>query len=228
MRNIKEAFQKVKKDIDFVNNEINFLKKEAIQNKENISNISKSLKRIEEFLENIKNNKSLNNSTDYIKNNLISTDKQTNRQLFKPLETQYLPFSTGNKGASTDKQTNRQTDKQTQKNQNSIENAVKILDSLDNIKKEIRIKFKNITEQEFLIFLTLYQIDEQSGPSNYKVLSQKLNLSESSIRDYIRRLIKKGIPIQKEKINNKIIQLSISNNLKKVVSLSTILQLRHL
>jgi hypothetical protein len=228
MRNIKEAFQKVKKDIDFVNNEINFLKKEAIQNKENISNISKSLKKIEEFLKNIKNNKSLNNSTNYIKNNPISTDKQTNRQLFKPLETQYLPFSTGNKGVSTDKQTNRQTDKQTQKNQNSIENAVKILDSLDNIKKEIRIKFKNITEQEFLIFSTLYQIDEQSGPSNYKVLSQKLNLSESSIRDYIRRLIKKGIPIQKEKINNKIIQLSISNNLKKVVSLSTILQLRHL
>ena len=46
------------------------------------------------------------------------------------------------------------------------------------------------------------------------------------LRDYIGRLIKKGIPLEKKKINNKIIHLSVSKNLKKIASLSTILQLR--
>jgi hypothetical protein len=51
-------------------------------------------------------------------------------------------------------------------------------------------------------------------------------LTESSIRDYIGRLIKKGIPLDKVKINNKTIHISISQNLKKVATLPTILQLR--
>ena len=62
--------------------------------------------------------------------------------------------------------------------------------------------------------------------SDYKTLSKRLNLTESSIRDYIGKLIKKGIPVEKIKLNNKNIQLSISPNLKKIASLSTILQLR--
>ena len=112
--------------------------------------------------------------------------------------------------------------------QNSIDNAVNILNSLDNLKKEIRLKFKRLTEQELLIFSTIYQFDEEFGFSDYRGISQKLNLSESSIRDYVQRLIKKGIPIEKNKINNKTIQLSISNNLKKIATLPTILQLRDL
>jgi biotin operon repressor len=63
---------------------------------------------------------------------------------------------------------------------------------------------------------------------DYKSLSERLNLSESSIRDYIGKLINKGIPVEKKKINNKSIQLSISQNLKKIATLSTILTLRGL
>jgi len=108
----------------------------------------------------------------------------------------------------------------------SFGEALDILSSLDNLKKEVRSKFKKITEQEFLVFSTLYQLSEESGYSDYKTLSQKLNLTESSIRDYIGRLIKKGIPVEKNKINNKIIQLSISEKLKKIAPLPVILQLR--
>jgi len=39
---------------------------------------------------------------------------------------------------------------------------------------------------------------------------------------------KKGISVEKKKLNNKNIQLIISNNLKKIASLPTILQLRDL
>jgi predicted transcriptional regulator len=79
-----------------------------------------------------------------------------------------------------------------------------------------------------LVFSTLYQFSEEKGYTDYKNLSEKLSLTESSIRDYIGRLIRKGIPVEKVKINNKTIHLSVSQNLKKIASLSTILQLRSL
>ncbi|HKZ33939.1 MAG TPA: HTH domain-containing protein, partial [Candidatus Nanoarchaeia archaeon] len=107
-----------------------------------------------------------------------------------------------------------------------IEDAASILDSLDGLKKEIRLKFKQLTDQETLVFSALYQLEEDSGPVDYKTLADKLGLTESSIRDYIGRLLKKGIPVEKKKINNKQIKLSISQSLKKIASLSTILQLR--
>ena len=53
-------------------------------------------------------------------------------------------------------------------------------------------------------------------------------MTESSIRDYIARLINKGIPVEKTKINNKTIQLKVADSLKKAASLATILKLRDL
>jgi len=102
------------------------------------------------------------------------------------------------------------------------------LNSLDNIKKEIRNKFKRITDQEFLVFSTIYQMAEESDNVDYKSVSKRLNLTESSIRDYVGRLIKKGIPVEKTKINNKMIRLSISEKLKKITPLPVIFQLREL
>jgi len=109
-----------------------------------------------------------------------------------------------------------------------IDDAVRILNSLDSLKKEIRLRFKMLTEQETAVFSTLYQIDEETGPTDYKTIAARLNLTESSIRDYVGRLIKKGIPVDKRKMNNKLILLSVSENLKKVASLPTILELRDL
>ena len=79
-----------------------------------------------------------------------------------------------------------------------------------------------------LVFSTIYQLEEQNLSPDHKQLALKLKLSESSIRDYINRLINKGIPIKKHRIDNKRLVFSISPELKKVVSLNTILQLRSL
>ena len=89
------------------------------------------------------------------------------------------------------------------------------------------MKFKRLTQQEMLIFSTLYSLEEQNlDEITYKLISNNLNLSESSIRDYINRLIHKGIPIIKTRQNNKTISLKISENLKKIATLATILKLR--
>ncbi len=252
---IKEAFNKVRKDMDALNNQINNLRQETLK--------------ITEILHQIVGNEAkkesehpLPSSTRNPQNQTPSTHTSTHKHPFKPLKHQNIGISTRNEGASTDRQTDRQTNRhtlistgnppdptstesnsqtlrvlpleeknssnQTEDSLNSIDNAARILDSLDNVKKEIRKKFKRLTDQELLVFSTLYQIEEEDGHAEYSTISNRLNLSESSIRDYVSRLIKKGIPVEKTRVNNKFIHLNISKNLKKIATLPTILRLRDL
>ena len=223
---IRDSFNRVKQDMASLKQEIDFLKQSLSETRQQIKDICEILKQIIEKQA----------STHKILNQTLSTHSSTLPLEIGGLKSQNLGISTGNEGVPTDRQTHQQTDTSTQnpfkiQEKSSIDNAAKILDSLDSIKKEIRLKFKRLTDQEWLIFSTLYQLEEQNSimnPTTYKTLSQRLKLTESSIRDYIGRLIKKGIPVEKNKINNKTIQLSISNNLKKIASLSTIIQLRGL
>ena len=232
---LKEAFAKVKQDIDFLASEIYQIKQGIIEIKQNLGiPLSSTLRQI---------------TSTYP---VTSTQTSTVPQEIEGLRTSNLGISIGNQGASTDRQTDRQTDNSThnlggippktiESNKETIESnkeiniekniqqASEILDSLDRLKKEIRLKFKRITPQEMVVFSAIYQLEEQD-PENtsYKQLSSLLKLSESSIRDYVQRMVNKGIPIKKNKIANKKIILSISSELKKIATLSTIIQLRGL
>ena len=100
---------------------------------------------------------------------------------------------------------------------------------MDRLKKDIRLKFKRVTEQEMSVFSMIYQLEEEYPHEiTYQKIAKNLNLSESAIRDYVRRMLLKGIPIKKEKINNKKVVLSVSNDLKRIATLSTIIKLREL
>lgn len=80
-----------------------------------------------------------------------------------------------------------------------------------------------------LVFSTIYNLEATNLEEvSYKLVANNLNLSESSIRDYTNKLIKKGIPIKKKRLNNKTIVLSISQDLKRIATLSTIMKLREL
>jgi len=232
MDEIKSAFQKVKKDIISLYQEFGGMKLELNETRQEMVKICQILKQINEQIAK-KPQKII--PTHKLEKPTPPTHSSTHNYPLEAPKAQNTPISTGNGGAPTDRQTDRQTDnkqelelKKEQQIRNSIDDAAKILSSLDNIKKEIRLKFKRLTEQEILVFSTLYQIDEEIGPTDYKTIAKRLNLTESSIRDYIGRLLKKGIPVDKKRINNKIIHLSISQNLKKIASLPTILQLREL
>ena len=194
--------------------------------------------------------KSLNNAFSS-GNEVVPTDRQTDRQtdnsekkmpaLRENNTPKSLNFNQNIKETPLNFNQNDKNNEKTEKNQDfshlshliespidPIDGAAKILDSLDSIKKEIRLKFKRLTTQEMLVFSTLYQLEEMPGDVDYKVLAKRLNLTESSVRDYIGRLIKKGIPVEKKRVNNKTILLSVSSNLKRITSLSTIIQLRDL
>lgn len=269
MDNVKEAFGRVKEDVDSLKYELNLLRSglektsgqmidvvDVLHNiKINQIELSQKIKELQELNLNLntkienqsaKLDSSTHNSaietqnmvtptqisTQNIQNPTNQAHISTQNAFFKPLNGQILGISTGNGGVPTDKQTYEQTNQQTdfihKIHKNSVDNAAEMLDSLDGIKKEIRLKFKQLTTQELAVFCLIYQLDGELGYSDYKILASRLNLSESSIRDYVGRIIKKGVPVDKNKINNKSIQLSISQNLKKIASLQTILQLRDL
>ncbi len=222
---IKKSFENVKRDIFSLRNEVSILKEEVNKNTRMVLEFAEIL---EELLEKNSLKYTTNIPTDTTNIPTDTTNIPTDTFFFKPRKPKNLGISTGNEGVPTDKQTNRQTDKIALDEEDSIEKVANILDSLDSLKKEVRLKIKRLTEQEMLVFSTLYQLEEEFGYTNYKTLAEKLDLSESSIRDYVGRLIKKGIPVDKIKVNNKHIHLKVSNNLRKIASLPTILQLREI
>ena len=212
---IKEAFSKIKEDILAIKEEVSALKSQ---------------------MEEIKSFQTIEG---------VQTDRQTNQQTHNPPIYPNFPpkikSSIGNEGVPTDRQTNQQTDRQTYNYSENIlpkpqkdpisefKRANEILTSLDNVKKGIRTQFKGLTTQEMMVFSVLYALEGQNIENiTYKTLANKLHLSESSIRDYINKLIKKHIPIDKIRQNNKTILLKISQDLKNVATLDTIQNLREL
>jgi len=222
---IKVAFQKVKQDIDTLHNKLESLTQIFQQNQEQFFKINSILEELTSKIVSKKEN--ISSLTHPAHNSNISACdafNPANKHLISPQKEHFIPFSTGNEGVPADRQTDQQTDQQTERV--SFNQAIDLLGSLDGLKAEIKNKFKKITDQEFLVFSTIYQIEEERGYADYKVLSQKLNLTESSIRDYVGKLIQKGIPLNKSKVNNKVIQLSVSDKLRKIAPLSILFQLR--
>jgi len=234
MEEVKKSFERVKRDISFLHQEMFGLKKDLEFLNSALLTFGNLIKeKVFNEPEKSSHNKERFSLNDISIKNISSTDKdknQTNKEIsstdkfiFKPLNDQILGISTGNQGVQTDRQTDRQTDKS---RGNTLNNAYEALESLEILKKELKTKLNKLTDQELLVFTTIYQLQEQGIKVNYKTLSKKLSLTESSIRDYIKRLIFKEIPLEKQKENNKEIFLLIPSNLRKLATINTILQLR--
>ncbi|MFH1972806.1 MAG: hypothetical protein ABIJ18_04995 [archaeon] len=77
-----------------------------------------------------------------------------------------------------------------------------------------------LSKQEFLTFLTIYQLEEEVSKVTYDDVGHSLKITSGCVRTYVSGLIKKGLPVLKSKYNNKVIILSIppeirSLNIKK-------------
>ncbi|MDP3919131.1 MAG: hypothetical protein Q8Q35_04500 [Nanoarchaeota archaeon] len=86
--------------------------------------------------------------------------------------------------------------------------------NMTKFREELPLILANVSRQEFLTFLTIYQQEESTGKSTYGSIANELNLSSGCVRSYVSALIKKGLPIVKVKYNNKIIILSIPNEIR--------------
>ena len=214
---IKLAFQKAKSDVFNLQSEIFSLKQEIKELREAIKQTDsptnrQTIEQIHQTEHQIRQTQELNEPNGYT----LEGQKSPNSA-----------FSIGNEGVPTDKQTHQQTDQHISEDPHRrIKQISSTLESLDDIKRTLRTQFKRLTAQEMLVFSTLYQLEDEGFTVDYAIISQKLNLSESSIRDYILKIAKKGIPITKNKENNKKILLSIPQELRKIASLQTLLELR--
>jgi hypothetical protein len=230
---IKEAFSRAKNDI----NEL----------KEKIVDISVEIKSLKDLLLEVSRHVEPQNKafrqTDKTENNKLNESliNKPNFWASEALKTHTYSISTRNEGVSTDRPTDQQTDKyidtsldnppiSTGKtpNEQKPSDITNLLNSLDSYKKELRNKFKKLTKQEMLVFSSIYQLEEEGFTVDYSLLSKKLSLSESSIRDYVQRSLKKGVHIDKIKVNNKKINLSIPSDIKKIASLNTLISLREI
>jgi hypothetical protein len=225
---VKEAFLKVRQDIDFLFIELQEIKRTLNEIKSQQSN-QPTIQQIKPTNQHI--------IPSY---NGPPTQYPTHILPLKAPKTQYIEVSTRNDGVPTNQPTIQQTNQhpiisygnagitREEGKISQLKRVSQIIESLDEIKKEVRIKFKQLTEQEMAIFTAIYQLEDQGLLVDYNLLAERFNLTEISIRDYIRKITKKGIEISKIKQNNKKIILSIPDDIKKIASLQTILQLRQL
>jgi len=244
---LKDAFRKVKEDFLRLSYEVEVLKKEVSSLNSALLELCKVLRKLDKKVSVLEDSHLLNRfssekttkqsfSTHFEQDSTHPAHFSTHLSPFKPLGDKILRISTGNKGVSTDRQTLRQTDRHSfpsenlleNFSENSLENTSKLVNSLETLKKAFMKQFKSFTDQEMAVFLTMYQLDEEKGSSTYKDIAQKLGLTESSIRDYVKRLLEKKAPILKKRVNNKLIKFTLLPEFKKLVSPSTLLKLRDL
>jgi len=161
-----------------------------------------------------------------------------------PLESPNFHSSIGNEGVPADRQQtdNRQimplkrTFEKLPKIQEKLQEKTvyprefselsKISTIINDIKQDLGEKFKNLTQKEFLIFSVLYTLEEENPNVTYNDIAQRTGLTESSIRDYISKLIHKGLPIIKQKLNNKMVFLKIPKELKDIATLDKLSRLK--
>jgi len=212
---IKASFEKVKKDIDFLTEQIIKLRADL------------------EEIRQIKTNFTQESSTG---NEGVPTDRQTDKPTFDRSSALFddkfsLPYET-----PTDNPTQNPTDVQQSNTKlqqsNTYSNTLQQTDTnlselVNTLKNDLKTRFRSLTKQEFHIFSMLFTFDKTQKSITYRDLAIKLSLSESSVRDYIQKIIKKGIPIEKEKLNNKVTILKIPDEIRHLSTLDNLLRIRN-
>ena len=207
---IKASFEKVRKEIESL--------------REDLSNIKGEISAF----------KTASKAEFSIGNEGVPTDKQTD----KPTVDTYSTFvvDTSSTGIDSDFKIpahfpthSRQSDTKIQQTPQIRQPKTQFneLTSLfQNLKTDLKNKFKSLTKQEFYIFSALFIVEKELNQATYRDIAIKTNLSESSVRDYITKIIKKGIPVIKEKLNNKVTVLKIPEELRNLATLDSLLRLR--
>ncbi|MBS3152517.1 hypothetical protein J4230_03855 [Candidatus Woesearchaeota archaeon] len=206
---IKLAFSKVKQDIQTIFDELLNIKKELSENKENVKEILLRLESIKDGKKKQKEgistgNDGANQSINHLINQSITN--QSFNQSIHPINANYE----GIKQFDPEKGANHLI------NQSLINQSINHSqdEKLKNLTVDISKTFLSLSKQELKLFLTIYQLEDESIEPSYKNLSLKMNLSEHCIRSHLSSLLKKNTPIIKKRLNNHTNLLSISKEFR--------------
>jgi hypothetical protein len=189
---VKDAFSSVKKDIEALN-----------------ARISNLEKKIAEYLETNQ------------KNSLEMEPKTHDIAKFEGVEanTSNLQVSIGNEGVRASKRaTSKQASEQASNEQaQSTDRASNQAPTIQDLKDELEIRIQSLTKNEFIAFLSIYQLEEDLERGvTYLDLAKKLNLTENYIRALISIILQKKLPLVKKRLNNQITTLTIHPNFREL------------
>lgn len=179
------------------------VKKAFLKIKEDILNIKNELKEYKEVL--IKQTQIIEYLIEKSKENkLYLSEKSPN----KPLSDE---SSIGNKGVYADIHSFIHSDIHSLKHINEEKK-----EKFKGINSQINEIFGKLTKQELMVFLTIYQLEDEHRNVSYIDIAKRLKLSEGCIRTYISNLMKKGAPILKKRHNNKVVYLYIEKAFREL------------
>ena len=195
---IKEAFAKVREDMELLKKEINDNKKDVFDQKKLLESINR---KIDEFL---------------------TENKEINDKLA------FFKISSGNKGVSNNQQQSTTINNNRQQQATTPSNTKQTQTSSKEVKfdQTLTFRFKNLSDREFSIFLAIYELEQQIGEVGFTELAGKLNLFESTIRTVVYNLLSKEIPIVKDRFFHKKVSLSIQKDFKDPKIMREIINLR--
>lgn len=188
-KNIKLSFSKVKDHITNVEDHVSNVENELKKSKEEIIQYKEELIALRKEMESLKNNHDV----------LMETQKPQ-----EPQNQGFREVSSGNEGVYSF------THSFAKHSFNSY--AHKIFD----FKQDFDKLFAGLSQQEFLTFLTIYQLEEEIKQVSYIDIAKKLTLTEGCVRTYVSSLLKKGLPLIKKKYNNKQVFLLISPDFRSL------------
>jgi len=192
---IKNSFEKVREDM-------NFLKKE--------------LETVKNWLNRQEEEKNVLN--DQIKNILDSINKIKDKIHF------FYKISSGNNGVINDEQQlttiNNNNQQPTIINNNHTT-------TINDLKDDFEDLFKTLTDREFTIFMAIYQLEEDlRGTVSYSNIAKVLKITETNVRIHVNSMTNKGIPIEKNRLFNRKVSLSVKKELRDLNLATKLIKLR--
>jgi len=171
---VKNSFSNVKLDLEKVNNRVDSLEKAVISNTNEILALKSKIDEIFEILNNKKEN--------------IVLSKGSSGKTLKPVDGRRWSTMVhdGPRWSTMVDDQHSQIKKQA-----------------ENQPDDITELFKNLTDREFSVFMAIFEIEKQYGEVTYAQIANQLNTTESTAKTAVSRLLRKGIPIQKERPFNK-------------------------
>ena len=216
--NVKESFSKVKEHIESVEEDIKRNKKAIIDQIELIKTLKTEINELK-----ILNNELQDKITILIKfstgNEGVINNHQQSSTIINDDKRSSTIINNHNQPSKLEFQAPTQTTHTTAKETSTLTFA--------DLKKELEKQFRQLTDREFSVFMTVYHLEESVGKVTPFDVSEHLKLSETTIRGYLTSLLKKGLPIERERLFNKKSHFFIKKGFKELNLASKLLNLRN-
>jgi len=194
--NVKKAFSKVKEDMDL-------LKKELKSGKKAVSEQNKLLE-------------ALNSKIEVLLKDRGEKDEKSS----------FFDISRGNKGVDNNRQQSTINSQQWTTMIREAKQEAEVEKSVQTINQILTSRFDSLTDREFVVYITIYDLEKEKRDVYYVDIALRLKITESSVRSHVAHLLNKKVPLTRERYFNGKSLISIKKGFKNPEILDKLLKLR--